>query len=350
MTDRSYSSILIVCAANTCRSVIAHWVLRKFLDERGLSHVAVASAGIAPFARDGSLVSLEARMVLREEGIELPDSATSVALKTHPELVADADLILAMTGEQKVLVEAMAAAQGKEVATFREFAGESGDIGDPFAQGDEAYRRCMTDIRRCAAKIAARLANCAGATQMGRIFSWQPLESKVVYRCRLFSVVESRERFCRDRSEHEFYRLELEDWVNIIPLTREDRVVMVRQYRHGIGGFTLEIPGGLIDPQDNSPLVAARREMVEETGYDSDLIEPLGFVHPNPALQCNRCYNFVARGAKRVGTPLVGATEETEVELVALADVPSLIREGTITHALVIAAFQSLAAQRERKR
>ena len=79
------------------------------------------------------------------------------------------------------------------------------------------------------------------------------------------------------------------DWINVIPLTDDGQVVMVRQYRFGIEGFTLEIPGGMCDPGE-PPLEAARREMREETGYaPSEMIE-LGWVHPNPPLQNNRCF------------------------------------------------------------
>ena len=123
---------------------------------------------------------------------------------------------------------------------------------------------------------------------------WERLGADVVYECRIFSLRRDRSRFSRDGAEHEFHVLEAPDWVNIVPLTPDREVVMVRQYRHGIRDHTLEIPGGMIDSEDPSPLVAARREMVEETGYDSARVEPLGVIHPNPAILGNHCHTFVA--------------------------------------------------------
>jgi len=113
----------------------------------------------------------------------------------------------------------------------------------------------------------------------------------------------------------------------------------VRQLRHGTGDFTLEIPGGMVDPEDPSPLAAARREMREECGFDSEDVAELGRVHPNPAIQPNYCYSFVARNVRQVTRPRLGGAEETEVVKVPLKDIKQLIATGKITHALVIAAF-----------
>jgi ADP-ribose diphosphatase len=176
-----------------------------------------------------------------------------------------------------------------------------------------------------------------------RLHTWQRLSTELVYACRIFSLRRERSRFSRDGAEHEFHVLECPDWVNIVPLTSQGEVVMVRQFRHGVARDTLEVPGGMVDPGDPSPLVAARREMVEESGFDSDDVQPLGVIHPNPAIQGNCCHTFVARDVIRRAQPRFDSTEETAVELVPLARVPDLIRDGTITHALVVVAFHWLA-------
>lgn len=167
---------------------------------------------------------------------------------------------------------------------------------------------------------------------------WRVTRTDRLCETRLFSLTRRRSAHPR-LGEADFFVFEAPAWVNIIPLTADDRVIMVRQFRHGIDGYTLEVPGGMVDPSDRSPRQAARREMVEETGYDSRRIMQLGRVHPNPAIQDNYCYSFLAEQAERVGEPNLDATEETEVVEVALADVPRLIATGRITHSLVISAF-----------
>lgn len=173
----------------------------------------------------------------------------------------------------------------------------------------------------------------------GKLKPWQRLDSETVYSCRIFSLQKNRSRSPRTNKEHDFFVLDSGDWVNIIPVTADDRVVLIRQYRHGTEDFTLEIPGGMVDQEDPSPLYAARREMQEESGYDSEDIIPLGAIHPNPAIQGNRCHSFLARNVEKRFEPNFDTTEETEVTLAPLADIPDLIRQGQITHALVVVAF-----------
>ena len=167
---------------------------------------------------------------------------------------------------------------------------------------------------------------------------WKTLESETVYRTPIFDLHRRASHHPR-RGHRDFFVLEAPPWVNIIPVTPGNEVVMVRQYRHGIGAFTLEIPGGMKDPEDRDPMAAARREMLEETGYDSADIVALGQVHPNPAIQPNYCHFFAARGARKVQRQQLDANEEAEVVLVPMAKVNRLIASGRISHALVIAAF-----------
>ena len=122
-----------------------------------------------------------------------------------------------------------------------------------------------------------------------KIRKWKTLHSESVYHTPIFDLHRRRAGHTH-RGERDFFILDAPSWVNIIPLTRDRKVVMVRQFRHGISGFTLEIPGGMVDPDDESPADAARRELREETGYDSARIIELGRVHPNPAIMPNFCY------------------------------------------------------------
>jgi 8-oxo-dGTP pyrophosphatase MutT (NUDIX family) len=169
---------------------------------------------------------------------------------------------------------------------------------------------------------------------------WRMIETERVYSTPIFDI-HRRKSAHPHRGERNFFVLEAPGWVNIIPLTRSRDVIFVRQFRHGVSAFTLEIPGGMIDPEDPTPAYAAAREMREECGYDSEDIIALGRVHPNPAIQPNFCYSFLARNVHKVAEPRHNqdSSEETEVVTVPLKDVPMLIATGKITHALVIAAF-----------
>jgi protein-tyrosine phosphatase len=150
-------AVLLVCHANTCRSVMAHVLLERMLTARGLADVRVRSAGVARFARDGMLASLDARLVLREVGIHLAEDAfTSTDLKSHLYLLEEAGVVVTMTAEQKQVVAELGAGP-RPVLTLRELAGEHGDIGDPVGQGEDVYRACRDEIARCLDKGLERL-------------------------------------------------------------------------------------------------------------------------------------------------------------------------------------------------
>ena len=139
----------------------------------------------------------------------------------------------------------------------------------------------------------------------------------------------------------EFIVVDTPDWVNVIALTPEGEVVLVEQHRHGTGELTLEIPGGMVDPGEDFE-EAGSRELLEETGYAGDPPERIGLVHPNPAIQRNRCATLLVRNARFVQAPEPDETEELRVRTVPLAGIAGLIQGGVITHALVVAAFYHL--------
>ena len=135
-----------------------HLMLRE-LGARGLQHdVRVRSAGIAPYARDGALVSLDTRMTLRDIGIDIGDEATSTDLKRHPELLEEADLVIAMTEQQaRDLADRFPLDESLTVDTLRSFAGEAGDIDDPYEKGDMVFAECREEIHRLVPTIIDRL-------------------------------------------------------------------------------------------------------------------------------------------------------------------------------------------------
>jgi 8-oxo-dGTP pyrophosphatase MutT (NUDIX family) len=130
------------------------------------------------------------------------------------------------------------------------------------------------------------------------------------------------------------------DWCNVVAETPDGNVVLVWQYRFGTDALSLEIPGGVIDPGE-APEAAARRELREETGYEVESLEILSVVEPNPAIQTNRCYTYLARGARPAGATSFDELEDLELALVAKRDLPRVLDAGEITHALVVLALEA---------
>jgi len=178
---------------------------------------------------------------------------------------------------------------------------------------------------------------------------WKEVETEFLQDCRVFSVSRSTAESPQDARRHPFFRIDSADWVNIVPLTSEDEVVMVKQYRHGLREITLETPGGMVDPGE-TPQAAALRELLEETGYRAQDVCELRSVNPNPALFGNRLHTFVARGCEHVADVKNDEREETVVELVPRRKLRDMVMEGKVDHALVIAALHFLDLHDERER
>lgn len=172
-----------------------------------------------------------------------------------------------------------------------------------------------------------------------RVDDWELVESEQLADYRITRVRRDRRRSPRTGAEHDFIVLQMREWVNVIAVTWEARIVIIEQYRHGTQEVGVEIPGGVVDPGDSGLEQAARRELLEETGYEAEEFVCIGKVTANPAIQDNRCHTFVALGAHAVGEARLEAGEDIAVGEVGIDEVGELIASGRTSHALVIAGF-----------
>jgi 8-oxo-dGTP pyrophosphatase MutT (NUDIX family) len=149
-----------------------------------------------------------------------------------------------------------------------------------------------------------------------------------------------------DSRRMKFYTMRSRNWCNIIPVTEDGKVVLIRQYRIGIAEDTIEIPGGVVDPTDPHAQATAIRELAEETGYvplpHARCVE-LGWAFANPAIQNNRTYSFVVGPVRKQSATNLDPGEMIETCEVPISEIPNLILNGTINHALMLNTFFFLA-------
>ena len=174
-----------------------------------------------------------------------------------------------------------------------------------------------------------------------RIAKWSLKDGRVVGSYRVFDVRRHLVEDTTGTARGDVFTFTCPDWCNVLALTPRGELVMVWQYRFGTDALSLEIPGGVIERGEPAH-EAARRELLEETGYTADAFELVSTVEPNPALQGNRCHTFLARGARPVGATSFDPLEELEVVLVPTEHVGDLLDGGHVTHALVVVALERL--------
>jgi ADP-ribose pyrophosphatase len=163
---------------------------------------------------------------------------------------------------------------------------------------------------------------------------WREISRETAGDYRIFTVERSIAQSPVDGQTRTFHRIQSQNWTQIVPVTADGQIVMIRQFRHGAQRVTLEIPGGLVDLGED-PAEAAMRECLEETGFRARGAEPLGVVNPNPALFANRLYGYFATGVERERPVQNTGTEVTEPMLVPVSELSAKLLSGEIDHALV---------------
>lgn len=167
---------------------------------------------------------------------------------------------------------------------------------------------------------------------------WTIRGRRQLLKTRIFEVEGVRYHHPVRDTEREFVVINPPDWVNVVAITPEGHLVLVKQFRYGTNAFSLEIPGGVME-EGEDPLVAGARELREETGYASPMAGLLGSVHPNPAIQSNRSHFILVEQARPVDKIEWDVDEEMEIVTMPVDDVYALARAGGITHGLVLDAL-----------
>ncbi|WP_341528379.1 NUDIX hydrolase [Nostoc sp. UHCC 0302] len=170
-------------------------------------------------------------------------------------------------------------------------------------------------------------------------FNWTLLSSKYLVQDRWLSLRADTCQMPNGLIVEPFYVLEYSTWVNIVAITKNQEVVLVKQYRHGIQKTVLELPGGSMDSQDNSPLEAAKRELLEESGYTSSNFVETGIISPNSATHNNLIHCFLATDVELVADLKLDITEEIEVLLLPLEELIKNIDSGIILQAFHISSL-----------
>jgi len=167
---------------------------------------------------------------------------------------------------------------------------------------------------------------------------WQVLDSKLLIDERWLQLREDRVRLANGHEIDRFHVIHGPDWASVLCVTNDSEVVLVRQYRHGMQGESLELPAGVIEPHE-TPEEAARRELAEETGYESDDWVRIQSVSTEPARHTTQAHFFCARGARLTQKPAPEETEVLEVLKVPLSDLRRLATDGSIVHGVHVGAI-----------
>lgn len=173
---------------------------------------------------------------------------------------------------------------------------------------------------------------------------WRVLSSAITYQKKWMQVKEEACELPDGRVLAPYIIISVPDFCNVVMVTAAEQVVMVKQYRHAAGIVSVELPGGMID-KDEDPLTAVKREMEEETGYTSDEVELLFTVHPNPPLESNRAWFYLAKNVHLTKPTAYDAYEDIALVLLSKAEFMELLLKHGFTHGTQSGAMYAAAIQ-----
>ena len=168
---------------------------------------------------------------------------------------------------------------------------------------------------------------------------WPVVSSKPVGDFRIFTIRSDIKRSPRTGREHDFFIIDCVNWVNVIAVTAQRELVMIEQYRHGSNTVELEVPGGMMDKHETSPVAAGERELREETGYTGQNARIIGEIFPNPAIMSNKCFTVLVENSQCEHAVEFDHGEDIVTRLIPMADIPQLIASGKIGHSMVVVAL-----------
>ena len=168
---------------------------------------------------------------------------------------------------------------------------------------------------------------------------WKTLSSEYLFNDLWFKVRKEKCETPGGKIVDPYYVYEFPTWVGALPVTKDGKIVMVRQYRHALGETMIEIPGGCMDDTDKNPEEAVARELLEETGYSFSSYEYLGRISPNPSTNTNVLHMFLAKEGELVASQKLDENEEIEVVLLSIDELKQLLRENKIVQSMHVACI-----------
>lgn len=179
---------------------------------------------------------------------------------------------------------------------------------------------------------------------------WKVLNSEYIIKQKWLTARKDHVRLCNGNEIEDYYVLEYPHFVNIIAITKENEIVLIRQYRHAIGAVNYELPAGVMDRATEKPIEAARRELLEETGYGKGEWSLFMQSAPNPSSMTNYNYTFLAKNVEKIGSQKLEPTEELELCLMPINKLKLLLNNNHIIQAMMLAPLWKLIALIENKK